>query len=221
MLSRRDLVGRFVTGTAMAWAAIAARASFASTPERATTSTEPFFPVPEGDALAAPQAGPRALETGPVAVDNGPVRSADGPPIVDHGSPATGDAPPPWDLLRPLAIGSAVAHGWRVAGLTGVVDGCSVLTLENRRGRSHRVHLCRNEGRPQGLVYTERVDLVAMNGGQGDLPTEESFAQAVAEVAHVLAANEKRSHAEPIVTALLPHAERVRLFAGDADRRLR
>ena len=57
-------------------------------------------------------------------------------------------------------------------------------------------------------MYTERLDLVVMNGGQGDLPTEEGLAQAVAEVAHVLAANEGDRQQEPVVTALLPHAER-------------
>ena len=119
-------------------------------------------------------------------------------------------APPPWEP-RP-AVGSVVAHGWRVAELSGVADGSLVLTLENERGRAHRVHLCRNDGSPQGLVYTKRFDLVVMNGGQGDLPTEEGLAQAVAEVAHVLAANESDRH----VAALLPHAERVQLFAAAA-----
>ena len=92
---------------------------------------------------------------------------------------------------RAAGLGATVAHGWRVAGLSGVVDGSCVLTLQNERGRSHRIHLCRNDGRPQGLVYTESRRLVVMNGGQGDLPTEEGLAQAVAEVAHVLAANER------------------------------
>ena len=118
-------------------------------------------------------------------------------------------------------LGSEAAHGWRVAELTGVVDGTCVLTLRNERGRTHRVHLCRNAGRPQGLVYTERFDLVVMNGGQGDLPTEEGLAQAVAEVSHVLAANEHDWRKEPLVAALLPQEERVRRFTGSMDRRLR
>ena len=112
-----------------------------------------------------------------------------------------------------------VVRGWHVAGLTGVVNGSCVLTLENERGRAHRVHLCRNDGRPHGLVYTKRVDLVVMNGGQGDLPTEEGLAQAVAEVAHVLAANENQRRLEPVVTALLPQTERVQRFAGAAQLR--
>ena len=52
-----------------------------------------------------------------------------------------------------------------------------------------------------------------MNGGQGDLPTDEGVAQAVAAVAHVLAANEGKPQNAPHVAALLPHAERLRRFA--------
>jgi hypothetical protein len=115
-------------------------------------------------------------------------------------------------------MGSEVANGWRVAGLTGAVDGSCVVTLQNERGRALRVHVCRNDGRPQGLVYTRRFDLVVMNGGQGDLPTEEGFAQAVAELAHVLAANEVDPRQASVVAALMPHSERVHQFS---DRRLR
>jgi len=126
-------------------------------------------------------------------------------------------APPPWELLRPFALGAVVAHGWRVAELSPVVDGACVLTLRNERGRAQRIHLCGNDGQPQGLVHTGRLDLVVMNGGQGDLPTEEGLAQAIAAVAAALAANE---HA-PQVAALLPHAERLRRFADTADSQLR
>jgi hypothetical protein len=123
--------------------------------------------------------------------------------------------------LQPLTVGSTVGQGWRLAGLTGEVDGTCVVTLQNERGRSHRVHICRNDGRPQGLVYTDRFDLLVMNGGEGDLPTDEHFAHAVADVAHALARNEDRPQQRAIVTALLPHAERVRRFTGPEDRRLR
>ena len=144
------------------------------------------------------------------------------PKVVDSGPPATLEAPQPWELLHPLAMGSTVAHGWRVAGLSGVVDGSCVLTLQNERGRAHRVHLCRNDGRPQGLVYTKRFDLVVMNGGEGDLPTEESFGAGGRRGRRTCwrPTKARRQH-EPIVTALLPQAERVRMFSGSADRRLR
>jgi hypothetical protein len=205
MLSRRDVVGKLAAGTAVVCAAGVAGARLAP------AGPEPGMPMGPG-----PHQGPAAAEgpTGPTVDDSLPK-------VTDSGPPATLEAPQPWELLHPLAMGSAVAHGWRVAGLRGVTDGSCVLTLQNERGRSHRVHLCRNDGGPQGLVYTKHFDLVVMNGGEGDLPTEESFGQAVAEVAHVLAANEGDRRNQPIVTALLPQAERVRLFAGSADRRLR
>jgi hypothetical protein len=206
MLSRRALVGKLavgVAGGAVALAAGVGRAK-AAVPRReantgAGTGGERGAPAPE---VARP-------------VEAGPSPSM---AVVDAGPPATTSATPPWELLRPLVQGSAVAHGWRVADLSGVVDGVCVLTLRNQRGRAHRVHLCRNDGHPQGLVYTDRLDLVVMNGGQGDLPTEEGLAQAVAKVAHVLAANERR---QALVAELLPQRERVRLFAGPVDRRLR
>jgi hypothetical protein len=90
------------------------------------------------------------------------------------------------------------------------------VTLENERGRAHRVHLCRNDGDPQGLVYTRRLDLVVMNEGRGDLPTEEHLAQAVAALAHVVAANEA-TMSDGVLAELLPHTERVRRFAAAED----
>jgi hypothetical protein len=203
MLSRRALVGKLAAGAAgaaVAWGAGIGRANAAS----ARPGTNLLAGAGHDDDRRAPAAQVPAPE----------VRE-----VIDASAPAS--APPPWALLRPLAMGSAVAHGWRVAELSGVADGSCVLTLRNARGRTQRVHLCRNDGHPQGLVYTRRFDLVMMNGGQGDLPSEEGLAQAVAQVAHVLAANEGDRRQEPLVTALLPHAERVRQFASSVDRRLR
>jgi hypothetical protein len=204
MLSRRDLVGKLAAGTAAVWVAGRARISLAR-------ARREVGPGSEGSGPAESQKLPASAPQLPGA----------GPQVVDSGPPATLSAPPPWELLRPLTLGSLVAHGWRVAGLTGVVDGSCVLTLQNERSRAHRVHLCRNDGSPQGLVHTKQLDLVVMNGGQGDVPTDEGFAQAVAEVAHALAANEGDRRLAAVTESLLPHAERVRLFAGPADRRLR
>jgi hypothetical protein len=134
---------------------------------------------------------------------------------MEAAPPAAAVLPPPWELVSPLAAGSMVAHGWRLAELGPVQDGSCVVTLQNGRGRARRIHLCRNDGSPQGLVYTRRVDLVVMNEGHGDLPTEERLAQAVAELAHAVAANEGTAPRR-LFTELLPHAERVRLFAAAA-----
>jgi hypothetical protein len=139
-------------------------------------------------------------------------------PAVAADAPDTALAEAPWELLRPLTPGADVGNGWHVAGLTGAVDGTCVLTLQNERGRAHRIHLCRNGGSPQGIVYTDHIDLLVMNGGEGDLATDEGFAQAVAKVAHVIAANEPKQ--TTVVASLMPHQERLRRFAG-ADHRLR
>jgi hypothetical protein len=122
-------------------------------------------------------------------------------------------SPPPWDLVAPFGAGAVVAHGWRLVDVSAVRDGSAVVTLQNARGRSHRVHLCRNDGSPAGVVYTRRVDLVVMNQGYGDLPTEEHLGQAVAALAHAVAANEA-TMPDGVFAELLPHGERVRRFAA-------
>lgn len=188
MLSRRDLVGRLAAGTAAAVAVTGmAGVGFAATRREAEAHGQ-------GDSRHAP--------------------APEGPQVVDAEPPATLQAPAPWELLSPLALGSEVANGWSAAALTGVVDGSCVLTLKNQRGREHRIHLCRNDGSPEGMVYTSRFDLVVMNGGRGDLPTEEGLAQAVAEVAHVLAKNETDRQLDPVIGNLLPQAQRVSQFSG-------
>ena len=129
--------------------------------------------------------------------------------------PSAAPGVPPWELLHPLQAGAVVSGGWHVAELSAVVGGSCVLTLANERGRTHRIHLCGNAGRPQGLVHTERVDLVVMNGGQGTADRR-GLAQAVAAVAHVIAANESRA---AVVSTLVPHAERLEQLAGTAQLR--
>ena len=188
MLSRRELIGKTAVGAAAALTVSAAGLRVASA--RSVAATD--YPADDRDGR---NAVPPPAE----------------PPPADAGAISS---PPPWDLVSPLVAGSMVAHGWRLVALGPVEDGSCVVTLQNRRGRSHRVHLCRNDGNPQGIVYTRRVDLVVMNEGYGDLPTEERLAQAVAELAHVIAANE--ATVPDRVAELLPHAERLRRFAAAA-----
>lgn len=201
MLSRRELVSRLAAGAAVAVAAGAGTAGVAlargrdgmpggleSLGNEMFPATQPE-PAPASEAVAVEQAAPE--------------------------QPAA-PAPPPWELLRPLQAGAVVAHGWRLTDLTPVVNGACIVTLQSARGRTHRVHLCRNDGRPQGLVFTGHMDLLVMNGGQGDTPTDEGLAQAVAELAHVLAANEVDGRHTPVVTALLSQREREQQFATAA-----
>ena len=188
MLSRRELIGKTAVGAAAALTVSAAGLRVASA--RSVAATD--YPADDRDGR---NAVPPPAE----------------PPPADAGAISS---PPPWELLSPLGAGAVVGHGWRLVDLGPVEDGSSVVTLQNRRGRSHRVHLCRNDGNPQGIVYTRRVDLVVMNEGYGDLPTEERLAQAVAELAHVIATNE--AMVPDGVAELLPHAERLRRFAAAA-----
>ncbi len=198
MLSRRELGGKLAAGTALILAAGTARASLKGSfdggnqplDQSATDAALAHAPQPQAPA-AAPQVG----------------------------APDTAKVKAPWELLSPLAEGADVSHGWSLARFSGAVAGSCVVTLRNQHGRESRVHVCSNNGKPQGLVYTKNFDLVVMNGGRGDLPTEEGLGQAVATLAHTIAANEGRQHT--VVASLMPHAERIRMCSQTADHRLR
>ena len=187
MLSRRELIGKAAVGATAALAVSAARTAVGSTRALHATMDDP----------ADGRDGRRDART----------------PVEPPAEAEAVAAPAPWELLSPLVAGGVLAHGWRLAELSPVRDGSCVVTLQNAPGRSHRVHVCRNDGTPQGIVYTRRLDLVVMNAGQGALPTEEGLAQAVAALAHVVAANEGKV-ADGVHAELLPHAERVRRFAA-------
>ena len=211
MLSRRELVGKLAAGVAVAGAASVGLPKAAAAVGTTTTLKD----AGQGEWMAT---APQVLRAHSEAAASADMVAA---LPADEGSPASPEAAAPWVLIQPLKTGSLVAHGWHVADLTGISHGSCVLTLRNSRGRMQRVHLCRNDGRPQGLVFTDRFDLVVMNGGLGDLPTEEGLAQAVAAVAHLLATNGRTRSTQNMMTALLPQTERVRRFAGTMDRRLR
>ena len=190
MISRRALIGKAAVGAAAALAIGAVGKSVAATrPLRdATDDTRDPTDAPAGDHEGQNPVAPRTDETAIAS-------------------------PPPWNLVAPFVAGSVVAHGWHLVDLAPVQDGSAVVTLQNERGHAHRVHLCRNDGSPQGLVYTRRVDLVVMNQGYGELPTEEHFGQAVAALAHAVAANEAMVP-DQVFADLLPHSERVQRFAA-------
>src|SRR5579862_45907 len=210
MLSRRTLIGKAAVGAAAAVTLGAARKGVAAirAPRVATTGNAPNDHGVDGVPPNAPSLPPSVGTSDTSAVSSPPVAEA---PVVAE-APAV-SAPPPWELLYPLTAGAVVTRGWRVAELSPVRHGACVVTLANARGRSYRVHICRNDGTPHGLIYTRRLDLVVMNGGRRDLPTEEGFAQAVARLAHVVAKNERRVAAD-VFAELLPHAERMARFAG-------
>jgi hypothetical protein len=189
MLSRRAFVGKLAAGAAVAGAVttIGSRA-------QARAAAEPAASQPQ---RAGADAGISEV-------------IADAPPPL---APASA----PWELLAPLSAGASLGHGWQVAELSPVHAGSCVLTLAHASGRTHRVHLCRNAGTPVGLVHTAEVDLLVMNGGAGELATDERLAQAVATVAHAVARNESAPRVAQV--GLLAHAERVERFGTSAQLR--
>jgi hypothetical protein len=188
MLSRRAFVGKLAVGAAAAGAV-----TTIGSRAQARAVAEP--------AASPPQRPGTEAETHGV--------SAEVPPLA----PASA----PWELLAPLSAGASLGHGWQVAELSPVHAGSCVLTLAHDSGRTHRVHLCRNAGTPVGLVHTAAVDLLVMNGGAGELATDESLAQAVATVAHAVARNESAPRVAQV--GLLAHAERVERFGTSAQLR--
>lgn len=175
-----------------------------------------------GGALAI-SLGARAASALPVALESKRDATGDAPAAVAPSHPEmppsqviTETAAAPWEIVRPLRGGAPLVGGWHLKDLSGVVGGACVLTLANDRGREQRVHLCRNDGAPRGVVYTDHFDMVAMNGGRGDLPTDESFGQSVGALAHVIAANESGSVELP---GLLSQRDREERFAGAAQLR--
>jgi len=159
--------------------------------------------------------GSRAQARGTTdAVTGGDELSA---PAATTAAAAAASAPPPWELLAPLQAGAALGHGGLGAELSPVEAGTCVLTLAHAGGRTHRVHLCRNAGAPAGLVHTAEIDLLVMNGGAGELPTDEGLAQAVAAVAHAVARNESAARVAQV--GLLAHAERVARYGTSAQLR--
>jgi len=137
-------------------------------------------------------------------------RSASGakPVAETAASPAT-EPPAPWELLAPLRAGDALGLGWTLENLSPVRDGATVLVL--RQGdRQARVHVCRRDGTPRGVAFTERLDLLVMNGGRGDTVTEESLGRVLLGLAPVLARNEAKLPG--LLGGLQSHARRLEVY---------
>ena len=116
----------------------------------------------------------------------------------------------PWWLLSPLTIGSSVGKGWKVKSLGSIEQGASILTLQNVDKREYNVHICVHDGMPKGLAYTEFLDLVLMDGGQGDRPTDEAFGRVLLGIAKRIRHNELESQESfDELARLETHSERV------------
>jgi hypothetical protein len=142
-----------------------------------------------------------------------------------HASMAEGsDAPqgdvtaPPWWLVAPLSVGTRIGREWRIADLAPIAQGATILSLVHRDQRTARVHICARSGQPRGLAHTGLFDLVLMDGGQGDHPTDESLGRVLKQVARHIGRNELMVDDEGLraVVRLQSHPDREARYGPQA-----
>jgi hypothetical protein len=122
----------------------------------------------------------------------------------------------PWWLLHPLKSGNEVGLGWKLGSLGPVERGASILELEHSSGAQARVHICTYENKPKGLAHTALFDIILMDGGRGDKPTEESVGRVLLTLAEHMSKNEIRDLADlSKVKRMLTHTERVDIYGAE------
>ena len=131
-------------------------------------------------------------------------------------SGTTSDAP--WALLSPLKLGASVGKGWSIRKLSTVKGGAAVMTLSHGVHGEARIHICAHRGKGQGLSQTRLLDFVLMDGGDGNLRTNEGLARVVKGIADRVAKNEVCAVDNSILDAMsgmLTHDERMALFGPE------
>lgn len=81
------------------------------------------------------------------------------------------DSKAPWWLFDETQ--AFTKENWSVANLSEIDRGASVLTLESSAGDQARVHICAHNGNPKGVAHSAFLDFVLMDGGNGNLQTDE------------------------------------------------
>lgn len=126
------------------------------------------------------------------------------------------DGPEPWWLIFPLERGSTLAKGWRIQGLSRVQRGASILELSHRSGERARVHICFRQGPAKGLAHSELFDLLLMDGGDGNQPTDESLGRVLKDIERRIRKNEVREdvNLRPLAR-MQSHEERVDAYGPE------
>ena len=109
----------------------------------------------------------------------------------------------PWWLLTPLHLGDSVGKGWRISGLRPIEKGATVLELQHFSGDQTQIHICAIEEQPVGVVHTQFLDLILMDGGQGQKATDEDLGRVVMNVALKIRKQEGQLLEQPEVLKLL------------------
>jgi len=152
------------------------------------------------------------LVTGAAVVASGTAAaSGSAIPLV---SPGVGNAP--WWILNPMKRGSQLKNGWFIQDLSGVRQGASILTVKHAQHGIVDVHLCAHDGQPKGVVYTALVDLVVMDGGNGDKATNESLGRMLMDLAKRMHRNELAEFADlrPL-SHMLKHDQRMEAYGPE------
>lgn len=127
------------------------------------------------------------------------------------------DSGAPWWLMAPLSAGSSIGAGWSLADLSPVQSGAAVLTLTHRDGRQARVHVCARTDQPRGVAHTTLLDLIVMDGAQGDRPTEEGLGRALQSLSSRIRRNELASGVDLSELARMQsHEERVERYGPES-----
>jgi hypothetical protein len=122
-----------------------------------------------------------------------------------------------WALMAPYVAGSTVGLGWSVQGLSSATPGAALLTLEHDSGEHAAVHLCGRAGDPRGVAHTDQIDMILMNRGDGQQPTDEGIGRVLKTLAANMRQNERRG-AVVSRSRLMPHAMRTGHFGSRRHR---
>lgn len=122
----------------------------------------------------------------------------------------------PWWLISPLKAGSSVGKGWKIADLSSVEQGACVLSLEHLSGEVTDIHICAKEEGQKGIESTALLDLVIMDGRQGQEDTREDVGRVVMGLAKRIQRNEMRLEADlRSLVSLESHDERVNRYGPE------
>lgn len=117
----------------------------------------------------------------------------------------------PWSILAPLTPGQALAYGWRLGPELSRTKGAWVLPLLHEGGGQASLHICAHGGVGRGVASTARLDLLLMDGGDGDKSTDEALGRIARYLATVIARNEESVD----LRSLMTHGERLFRFGGE------
>ena len=116
---------------------------------------------------------------------------------------------PLW-LVAPLQAGDSVGKGWTFASMSVIEQGACILSLEHTSGEVTNIHICAKGDVRKGIASTGLLDLVVMDGRQGQEPTQEDMGRVVMGLARRIQKNEMKLDADlASLSSLQSHDERV------------